>query len=234
MDKKIATCLAILLVSSISTLLFNIQPVKASKPLAPNGVHDMAIYESRIGETGLLFEDDNIQMWVPTRYENHSRVIFDYLVAGYENMSRLFGDNDYPYKFSIEHYPPGSEYAWGGTDARGTLFYSYTNLEDDTPEWNNWGVPHMMGYYEEMTHCFIHIFMGTGFYEALGMMIGGFEVTLRAATKRPIHTLSSLFRTTIRNSPPQPVTTFKPTVDRQVLPITYGQPVYWHMYSRPK
>jgi len=182
MDKKIATCLAILLVSSISTLLFNIQPVKASKPLAPNGVHDMAIYESRIGETGLLFEDDNIQMWVPTRYENHSRVIFDYLVAGYENMSRLFGDNDYPYKFSIEHYPPGSEYAWGGTDARGTLFYSYTNLEDDTPEWNNWGVPHMMGYYEEMTHCFIHIFMGTGFYEALGMMIGGFEVTLRAAT----------------------------------------------------
>jgi hypothetical protein len=160
--KAVSGIMLTLLFIGILASAFSIQQAKASKPLAPNGVHGMATYESRIGESGLLFEDDNIQMWVPKRYENHSRVIFDYLVAGYENMSRLFGDHDYPYKFSIEHYPPGSEYAWGGTDARGTLFYSYTNLEDDTSEWNNWGVPHMMGYYEEMTHCFIHSFMDTG------------------------------------------------------------------------
>jgi len=166
-------------------LAFNFQPVRASKPLAPNGVHNMTTYENRIGEQGFLFEDDNLQMWVPASYENHSRIIFDYLVAGYENLSSIFGDHDYPYKFSIEHYPPGSPYTWGGTDARGTIRYGYSNLEDDTPEWNLYGVPHVIGYYEEMAHCFVYDFgvieeISVGFYETLGLMIGS-EATLRAA-----------------------------------------------------
>jgi len=179
-----------LFLNTLLTLPFNIQPVKASKPLAPNGVHDIVTYENRIGEQGLLIEDDDIQMWVPRTHENHSQIIFDYLVSGYKNLSSIFGDHDYPYKFSIEHYPEGSQYIWGGTDARGTIRYGYSNLEDDTPEWNQHGVPHMIGYYEEMAHCFIHDFMHTGFYETLGSMIGS-EVTLRAAYNPHIESLIS-------------------------------------------
>jgi hypothetical protein len=181
-----------LLLIGMLTLAFNIQPAEASKPLAPNGVHNMTTYESRIGEQGLLFEDENLQMWVPASYENHSTIIFDYLVAGYSNLSSIFGNHEYPYKFSVEHYPPGSPYLWGGTDARGTIRYGYSNLEDDTPEWNLYGVPHMIGYYEEMAHCFVYDFgvrgeVSVGFYETLGMMIGG-ETTLRAAYNPYIET----------------------------------------------
>jgi len=174
-----------MLLIGMCTLAFNIRPVKASKPLAPNGVHNMGTYESRISEQGLLFEDYNLQMWVPASYETHSKVIFEYLVWGYGNLSSIFGDHEYPYKFSVEHYPEGSPYIWGGTDARGTIRYGYGNLEDDTPEWNLYGVPHVIGYYEEMSHCFVYDFgvrgeVSVGFYETLGMMIGG-ETTLRAA-----------------------------------------------------
>jgi hypothetical protein len=175
--------------SILDTEMLTIQGV-SGKPPAPRGVHDMTTYESRIGEQGFLFEDDNVQMWVPAGYENHSRIIFYYLVAGYENLSSIFGDHSYPYKFSVEHYPPGSPYFWGGTDGEGTIRYGYSNLEDDTPEWNIYGVPHMRGYYEEMAHCFIYDFgvigdawgggFSVGFYETLGLMMGS-ETALRAA-----------------------------------------------------
>ncbi len=176
--------LTLLLIGTLK-LTFNIQFIEASKSLAPNGVHDIATYESRISEEGLLFEDANLQMWVPKSFETHAAVIFDYLAAGYANLSSIFGDHEYPYKFSIEHYPEGSPYGWGGTDAQGTIRYGYSNLEDDTPEWNLHGVPHVIGYYEEMAHCFARDLgvrgeVSVGFYETLGMMIGG-ETTLRAA-----------------------------------------------------
>lgn len=155
------------------------------KPPAPNGVQSLVAYESRIGEQGLLIEDPDLQMWVPERYEEHSRVIFAYLQDGYQVLRDMFGAHDMPVKFSVEHYPPGSPYAWGGTDARGTIRYGYANLEDDTPEWNLYGVPHVSGYYEEMAHCFVYDLglrgeVSVGYYEALGMMMGG-EAALRAA-----------------------------------------------------
>ena len=155
------------------------------KPLAPNGVQSLETYESRIGEPGLLIEDSDLQMWIPESYEEHSQVIFTYLQSGYEVMREVFGGHDMPVKFSIEHYPPGSPYLWGGTDARGTIRYGYASLEDDTTEWNEYGVPHMIGYYEEMAHCFAYDLgirgeTSVGYYETLGMMIGQ-ETTLRAA-----------------------------------------------------
>jgi len=118
---------------------------------------------------------------VTESYEEHSRVIFSYLQSGYEVLREMFGGHDMPVKFSVEHYPPGSPYAWGGTDARGTIQYSYSNLEDDTPEWNQYGIPHVAGYYEEMAHSFVYdLGLKRGYYETLGMMIGG-ETALRAA-----------------------------------------------------
>jgi len=80
---KSKTITGIVLFIGILSLAFNIELVKASKPLAPNGVHNLTTYESRIGEQGLLIEDENLEMWVPASYENHSITIFDYLVAGY-------------------------------------------------------------------------------------------------------------------------------------------------------
>jgi hypothetical protein len=97
------------------------------KPLAPNGVQSLEAYESRIGEPGLLIEDSDLQMWIPESYEEHSQVIFTYLQSGYEVMREVFGGHDMPVKFSIEHYPPGSPYLWGGTDARGTIRYGYAS-----------------------------------------------------------------------------------------------------------
>jgi hypothetical protein len=155
--------------------------VRSVKPLAPNGVQSMTEYESRIGETGLLLEDSNIQMWVPKRYEEHSQVVFKYLQDGYTFMMNLFGNHDMSVKFSIEQYPQGSPYIWGGTDAAGTIRYSCDNLIDNTPEWNLYKVPHVVGYYEEMAHCFIHDLGAPGFYEALGLMIG-WETALHAAS----------------------------------------------------
>jgi len=157
----------------------------AEKPPAPNGVQSLVAYESRIGEQGLLIEDLDLQMWVPERYEEHSRVIFAYLQDGYQVLRDMFGGHDMPVKFSVEHYPPGSPYIWGGTDARGTIRYGYSNLEDDTPEWNQYGIPHVVGYYEEMAHCFVYDLgikgeVSVGYYETLGMMIG-IETALRAA-----------------------------------------------------
>jgi len=153
---------------------------RSAKPAAPRGVGSLETYEERIGEPGLLIEDADIQMWVPERYEEHSRLIFEYLQAGYRALREIFGGHDLSVKFSVEHYPDDSPYSWGGTDAEGTIRYGYGNLEDDTTEWNVYGVPHVSGYYEEMAHCFIHDLGVGGFYEALGMMIGG-EVAMRVA-----------------------------------------------------
>lgn len=154
---------------------------KAKKPPAPGAVESLAAYESRIKEPGLLIEDSNLQMWVPKRYEEHSRIIFPYLQGGYKTMSGIFGGEDMPVKFSIEHYPPGSSFVWGGTDAKGTIRYDYHNLEDDSPEWNLHGVPHMIGWYEEMAHCFVwDLGIKDTFYETLGHMTG-LETGLRAA-----------------------------------------------------
>jgi len=160
-------------------------PNQVTKGPAPNGVKSLAVYEDRIGEPGLLIENSNLQMWVPKRYEEHSCVIFQYFTDGYGVMSELFGGHDMPTKFSIEHYPPGSSFFRGGTDCIGTIRYSYANLEDDYPEWNLYNVPHVVGYYEEMAHCFardIGIWgeRSVGYYETLGMMIGQ-ETALRAA-----------------------------------------------------
>ena len=63
------------------------------------------------------------------------------------SLSSIFGGDDMPVKFSIEHYPPGSPSFWGGTNTRGTIRYGYSSLEDNSPEWNLYGVPHMIGYY---------------------------------------------------------------------------------------
>jgi hypothetical protein len=151
------------------------------KPLAYYGVGlngGMAEYERRIGETGLLIEDPCLQMWVPKRYEEHSRLIFSYFKVGYMALREIFGGHDMPVKFSVEQYPEGP-YAWGGTDAAGTIRYGYGNLIDDTTEWNQYHVPHVIGYYEEMAHCFARDFGlrddcgSVGFYETLGLMIAG-------------------------------------------------------------
>jgi len=155
------------------------------KPPAPNGVQSISTYESRIGETGLLLEDSNLQMWVPQSYQEHSQVIYEYLQDGYDVLCELFGGHDMPVKFSVEHYPEGSPYFWGGTDGQGTIRYSYVNLEDDYPEWNLHEVSHVIGYYEEMAHCFARDLglrgeHSVGYYETLGLMIGS-ETTLRAA-----------------------------------------------------
>jgi len=167
--------------------LLSFTPCFASieKPPASGGVQSIVAYESCIGEPGLLLEDSNLQMWVPKRYEEHSRVIFKYLQAGYSNLSEIFGGQDMPVKFSIEHYPSDSPYSWGGTDARGTIRYGYGNLEKDSTEWIEYGLPHMVGYYEEMAHCFAYDLglrgeVSVGYYETLGMLIGG-ETALRAA-----------------------------------------------------
>lgn len=150
------------------------------KPAAPKGVHSLAEYESRIGQAGVLLEDPNVQMWVPQQHLEHSLVIFRHLTAGYQALAEIFGEHDLSNRFSVEHDPPGSPYFWGGTDGQGTIRYSYDNLVDDSPEWLYYDVPHVIGYYEEMAHCFIHDTGAPGFYEALGMMAGG-ETTLRAA-----------------------------------------------------
>ncbi len=169
--------------------LFYVANANADKPNAPNGVGSLIEYENRIGESGLLLESDTIQMWVSQSYQEHSQVIFEYLNNGYDSLSDIFGGHDLSVRFSIEHYPPGSPYYWGGTDAQGTIRYDYSNLEDDTPEWNNYGVPHVIGYYEEMAHCFIRDCGSINFYEALGMMIGD-EVTLRIAWNPHVQGLS--------------------------------------------
>jgi hypothetical protein len=202
--KAVSGIMLTLLTTGILTFAFNIE-VHADRSLAPNGVRDMTAYENRIGEQGLLIEDENLQMWVPQRYETHSRIIFDYLVAGYSNLSSIFGSHEYSYRFSVEHYPLGSPHFWGGTDARGTIRYGYSNLEDNTPEWNLHGVPHVIGYYEEMAHCFVYDFgvigdawggsFSVGFYETLGLMIGS-ETALRAAYNPYIETsISNYYQT---------------------------------------
>lgn len=177
--------LLLLLLTVANTHLSSSAVAQTEKPPAPNGVQSLATYEDRIGEPGLLIEDPNLQIWVPERYEEHSRLIFEYLQSGYEVLQEMFGGHDMPVKFSVEHYPPDSPYGWGGTDARGTIRYGYSNLEDDSPEWHQYGVPHVAGYYEEMAHCFAYDLglrgeVSVGYYETLGMMIGG-ETALRAA-----------------------------------------------------
>lgn len=148
--------------------------------LAPSGVGSMNVYEERIGESGLLLEGPNLQMWVPQRYSEHGQVVFEYLQKGYPIISELLGGYKLPYKLSVEHYPRESEYWSGGTRGIGTIEYDYTNLEGNSPEWTKYEVPHVVGYYEEMAHNFIWQIGAPGFYETLGMMTG-VETALRAA-----------------------------------------------------
>ena len=111
-------------VGTVLTLALTvIGAANAEKPAAPNGVGSIAEYERQIGERGLLLESENIQMWVPRSYEEHSRLIFQYLNKGCDALSEIFGGHKLSVRFSIELYPPGNPHGWGGTDARGTIQY---------------------------------------------------------------------------------------------------------------
>ena len=114
------TCVA----TNASTSVSSTTPTE--KLVGPNGVQSLDTYESRIGEPGLLIEDENIQMWVPKVYEEHSHVIFAYLKTGYQVLSDMFGEHEMPVKFSVEHYPPNTSY-WRGTDKRGAIRFGYSN-----------------------------------------------------------------------------------------------------------
>jgi len=174
--------LVLTLVLFILYFTWNIFAFSAEKPQAPYGVKSLSAYESRIGEPGVLIEDPDLEMWVPKKDEENYRIVFKYLEDGYQVLKNIYGGHDMSFKFSVEQYPFSSPYFLGGTDGVGTIRYGYSTLtpEDVSTEWKIYKIPHVIGYYEEMAHCFLRQFEKTLFYEAIGSMIGS-ETSMRAS-----------------------------------------------------
>lgn len=76
------------------------------------------------------------------------------------------------YKIVVYHFPENNEHGWGGT-GNCEIGYSYKNLDlNSQKEWQQYKIPHVSGYIEEMAHSFVHAAKIQFGWEMVGWSIG--------------------------------------------------------------
>lgn len=81
----------------------------------------------------------------------------------------------------VYHFPENNKYGWGGTN-NSEIGYSYKNFVfASQDEWQQYKIPHVSGYIEEMAHSFVHATKTQFGWEMVGWSIG-IEATQKVAS----------------------------------------------------
>jgi len=112
-------------------------------------------FEKAIGEAAIFLDDNYVCFFAPKRKEREARIVFGHLVKAYDELYAIVGTHT-EYKIAVYAFPKGHADGWGGT-SNCSIEYDDSNLDlKRSPEWTQYGVPHVSGYIEEMAHNFVH------------------------------------------------------------------------------
>jgi hypothetical protein len=128
-------------------------------------------YEAECKEPGVMLDSDFVIMFAPKAKAKEAKIIFGYLVKAYDELYRIVGRHT-EYKMAVFHFPENNEHGWGGT-GNCEIEYSSKNLDlASQKEWQQYNVPHVSGYIEEMAHSFVHATKIQFGWEMVGWSIG--------------------------------------------------------------
>ena len=128
-------------------------------------------YEEEIKEAGVLLENDYVYLFAPKIKSKEAKIIFDCLIKAYNELYKIVGMHT-EYKVAVYHFPENNKHGWGGT-SNCEIGYSYKNLDlASQKEWQQYKIPHVSGYIEEMAHSFVHATQIQFGWEMVGWSIG--------------------------------------------------------------
>lgn len=131
----------------------------------------LAQYQKQIKEPGVLLQSDYVYLYAPKQKSKEAEIIFDYLKKAYNELYAIVGRHT-EYIVAVYHFPKGDEHGWGGT-GNCEIGYSYENLDlASQKEWQQYQIPHVSGYIEEMAHSFVHATRAQFGWEMVGWSIG--------------------------------------------------------------
>lgn len=150
------------------------------QPLCYESAGSRERYEKLLGDKGTVIQGAHVWVFAPENNAAEAKALAAFLEKAYSAMKVQYG-TDLVFKFSVEHYPPGTERGWGGISGAGTIGYTPESL-DRFKELGTTDVRGFAGYVEEMCHAFASQNGCAGTYEALGVAVSE-EVSRRLVTR---------------------------------------------------
>lgn len=142
--------------------------------LSPNLKHPtLASFEKAIGQQGVMLDSEHIVFFAPKSREDAARIVLPYLVRAYDELYKIVGVHT-KYKLAVCAFPKGNPEVRGGTYTdRGSIDYDDTNLDlAASSEWQQYRIPHVSGFIEEIAHNFVHATNIKFGDEAIGWSLG--------------------------------------------------------------
>ena len=139
------------------------------QPLCYESAGSLERYEKLLGEEGTVIQSAHLWVFAPEENAVEAKALAAFLEKAYAAMKFEYGA-DLMLKFSVEHYPPGTERGWGGISGAGTIGYTTESLKR-FKELGTTDVRAFAGYVEEMCHAFASQNGCAGTYEALGVAV---------------------------------------------------------------
>jgi len=140
---------------------------------------DLSSFQNAISQSACLLKGEHVYLFAPQTSAKEAGIIFPYLTKAYETLREITGV-DTEFIIVIYNFPKGHPDAWGGT-SNCAIWYDDSNLHlDRQEEWNNYGVPHVSGYIEEMAHNFVSATKAQFGWEEVGWSLGA-RVSARVA-----------------------------------------------------
>jgi len=144
---------------------------------------DLPAFEAAIGQPGCLLKSDHVYLFAPKSREEAATIVLPYLQKAYDVLYGIVGVHT-KHIIVVYNFPPGHKDAFGGT-GNCTLWYDDTNLDlGRQDEWNQYHVPHVCGYIEEMAHNFVDATHAQFGWEMVGWSIG--TIASAAVAPNPI------------------------------------------------
>lgn len=160
-------------------VLSKTEDYSAGKELPPTFNPDLkyptlADYEKAIQEQAVMLDSTYVRMFAPKRRAAEANIIFPYLVKAYDELYKIVGVHT-RYKIMVYHFPENSPDTHGssGYVSDCTLWYQHHDLDlASQSEWQQYHVPHVCNYIEEIAHSFIHAMHAEFSFEMMGWTIG--------------------------------------------------------------
>lgn len=172
--------LCFLLIVVLPTFCLELQADSASQSISKNRTRELKpslksktreAFQREIGEPAVLIDSENVCFFAPKRKAKEAAIVFQYLVAAYNELYRIVGMHT-EYKIAVYAFPKGSPRGWGGTSLC-SIEYDDSNLDfGQFPEWTRHKKPHVVGYIEEMAHNFVHAANAQFGWEMIGWSLG--------------------------------------------------------------
>ncbi|MDX9974586.1 MAG: ankyrin repeat domain-containing protein [FCB group bacterium] len=132
---------------------------------------ELTSFEAAIGGPGCLLKSEHVYLFAPKQREEAAEIVLPYLTKAYDALYDIVGVHT-KYIIVVYNFPPGHADAFGGT-SECALWYDDTNLDlGRHEEWNQYKIPHVSGYIEEMGHNFVAATRAQFGWEMVGWNIG--------------------------------------------------------------